>query len=54
MLENNQWVTDNIKEELKNTWREIESGSKIYGVQQKHLQEGSLYKWTSGNKKNLE
>ena len=37
MLLNNQWITEEIKEEIKNTWRQIKMETqqpKIYGMQQ--------------------
>ena len=45
MLLNNQWGTEEIKEEKKDTWRQMKmetQQSKIYEMQQKQLKKGSL------------
>ena len=56
MLLTNQWITEEIKEEIKKYLEandNKENTPKIYGMQQKQFQEESLqqYKPTSGNKK---
>ena len=38
VLVNNQWITEEIKEETKNTWRQMKVQLfKIYGTQQKQF-----------------
>ena len=40
MLLNDQWITEEIKEEIKNTWRQMKmkiQQPKIYRMQQKHF-----------------
>ena len=58
MLLKNQWVNEEIKKEIKNTWRQMAMKTqpyKIYETQQKQLLEGSSqrYRPSSKNKKNL-
>ena len=58
MLLKTNGSTNKPKRKSKNTWRQLKTEKqihKIYGIQQKQLQEGSLqlYKFTSENNKNL-
>lgn len=59
MLLNNQWVSQEIKEKIKNTVKQMKTKIRVQtgGMQQKQFKQRSLLpsrpKLNSGNKKNL-